>query len=351
MWLMSKYLLGRNEEYLDNSGSFATDVGMSSGILRMTPSIIKPLLSWIIILPNRWHHYKCSKFLLPFVRQRMADSNEARAQNKKGAKAKDFTTWYLEEIANHPDPKERTAEKAVMRLMTVNFAAIHTSTFTATNVFFDLISSPNAAESIKEIREEVLQVLSENDGKWDKDAVARLIKTDSAVRESLRISTFLSTGMDRKVVSPDGITMPDGLHLPTGSRICTSPYAIHHDDSIYDNAASYDPFRFSRLRSSAANTKVPSDGLERGEQKDLTKFLESKNLSIVTTSDTFLPFGHGRHACPGRFFAAAEMKLLLAYIILNYDIKLLNTRPPNVYIGSAILPPMKATISVKRRQH
>ncbi|KUJ14117.1 cytochrome P450 [Mollisia scopiformis] len=340
--------LCRNEEYLVNAGKFATDIAVTGAVMRSIPGIIKPLLAWIVILPNRWHLYKCSKHLLPFVRQRIADLS-ARRQGESKAGLNDFTTWYLDEVADHPDAAERAPEKVVKRLMTVNFAAIHTSTFTATNIIFDLLSSPNAAENIQEIREEMLHVLSEHGGKWDKNAVAQLVKTDSAVRESLRISTFMSHGMDRMVVSPDGVTMQDGLHLPAGSRIATSTFAIHHDDDIYENSRTYDPFRFSRIRETATMTKTTQGN--GGEQKDFTKLLESKNLSTVTTSDTFLSFGHGRHACPGRFFAATEMKLLLACIILNYEFKALEARPPNQYIGGAILPPMQATISIKRRQH
>jgi cytochrome P450 len=61
-------------------------------------------------------------------------------------------------------------------------------------------------------------------------------------------------------------------------------------------------------------------------------------------------FGHGRHACPGRFFAATEMKLLVAYIMMNYDVKPLTIRPPNSFIAGSIIPPMKKTISVRRKK-
>ena len=39
-----------------------------------------------------------------------------------------------------------------------------------------------------------------------------------------------------------------------------------------------------------------------------------------------MSFGFGRHACPGRFFAANEMKLIMARLLLDYDIKM----PPGV---------------------
>jgi cytochrome P450 len=35
-----------------------------------------------------------------------------------------------------------------------------------------------------------------------------------------------------------------------------------------------------------------------------------------------MSFGFGRHACPGRFFAANEIKLILSRILLDYDIKM-----------------------------
>ncbi|KAE8444351.1 hypothetical protein EG329_000661 [Mollisiaceae sp. DMI_Dod_QoI] len=345
--------LCRNDEYLNNAGQFSTDIAISGALIRLIPSFLKPLLAWIVLLPNRWHLYKCSKYLVPFIRQRIADLNNARETGATKEQWNDFTTWYLEEVADNPDPTLRSPEKVMKRLMTINFAAIHTSTFTATNMLFDLLSSPNAADNLEEIREEILQVMAENNGKWDKNSIAKLIKVDSAIRESLRISTFMTHGMDRMVVKPEGVTMQDGQHLPRGTRISTATYSIHHDDRMYHNPEIYDPFRFSRIREVTENSKAQANGTEAtngGVQKDFTKLLESKNLAMVTTSDTFLAFGHGKHACPGRFFAATEMKLLLAYIILNYEVKTFDSRPPNIFIGESILPPMKATISVKRRK-
>jgi len=338
--------LCRNDEYLDSAGGFAQDIPISAALIRMIPKILKPFLSWIPLLSNRWHLYKASKYLLPFIRNRVAELDAAKAAGEK-VQWNDFTGWYLKTVADHPDPAERTPEKLVKRLMVINFAAIHTSTFTATNILFDLFSSPTAEADVKEIREEIETVLAESNGKWNKDAVAKLIKTDSAVRESLRISTFMSHGMDRMVVDPKGVTMSDGLHLPQGTRIGTSTYSIHHDNNVYENAKTYDAFRFSRVRAGAAKSSTANGAMNK---EYLAKVLEAKNLSTVTTSDTFLSFGHGRHACPGRFFAATEMKLLLAYIIMNYDVKPFEKRPENTFLAGSILPPMKATISVKRRK-
>ncbi|PMD30345.1 cytochrome P450 [Hyaloscypha variabilis F] len=345
--------LCRNDDYLGPAGSFANDVALSGTLLKLVPAIFQPLVAWIFVLPNRYHLYKASKYLIPFVKQRIQDLKDAERSGIPREDLNDYTTWHIQEV--EMDAVENTPQKIALRIMTVNFAAIHTSTFTATNILFDIYSSPLADIYVKEIREEVEQALLESGGKWDKNTIAKLIKTDSAVRESLRISTFMTTGMDRVVVDPHGATMSNGLHLPQGTRLGTSTYSIHHDDSIYDNAMTYDAFRFSRPREAAiAAGKVRSEGEEKMQcsvkKEDLAKLLEAKNLATVTTSDTFLSFGHGRHACPGRFFAATEMKLLVAYIMMNYDVKPLAVRPPNTYIAGSIIPPMKDIVSVRRRK-
>lgn len=63
--------------------------------------------------------------------------------------------------------------------------------------------------------------------------------------------------------------------------------------------------------------------------------------------------GHGLHACPGRFFASNEIKLLLSHLILNYDIKLKDgetARPPNTYNDTTISPNVSAELLFKKRQ-
>ena len=62
------------------------------------------------------------------------------------------------------------------------------------------------------------------------------------------------------------------------------------------------------------------------------------------------PFADWITQSPGRFLAATEMKLLLAQILLNYDVEPLATRPENRWIADMMLPPMEATIKIKRRK-
>ena len=55
---------------------------------------------------------------------------------------------------------------------------------------------------------------------------------------------------------------------------------------------------------------------------------------------------------PGRFFAANELKAMLAYIVVNYDLKIAEDgeRPPNMYIGANVVPSPKGEILFRKRK-
>jgi cytochrome P450 len=62
-------------------------------------------------------------------------------------------------------------------------------------------------------------------------------------------------------------------------------------------------------------------------------------------------FGYGRHACPGRFFAANEIKLILARMILDFDMKMpdgVTERFENIKIAGNVIPDTKKEVLFKR---
>lgn len=76
---------------------------------------------------------------------------------------------------------------------------------------------------------------------------------------------------------------------------------------------------------------------------------ESRHLA-ATPDETYLPFGYGQHACPGRFFAINELKVLLAYIICNYEFKTTDgRRPGNFFFGLGVIPNPSAQLLFKAR--
>ena len=343
--------------------AFTQDIPLSAQIIKLFPSFLKPIIGPIVTLPNRYHLRQCAKYTVPIVKQRLADMEKKRQNPDHTYEIpNNFLTWQIRNAMKRCDAIEQTPEILSHRLLVLNFAAIHTSTFTVTNTLIDLFSSPPEKGYLEGIREEAQRVLNEGNGVWTKAGLAKMIRVDSAVRESMRLSGFSSRGLVRKVMSDGGITLEDGLHLSKGTNIGLSAYSVHHDETIFEDPMAYDAFRFSRPREAFATSqgisiddltaedKPLANGAATEKGDNLAEVLKHKNLSMVSTSDTFLPFGHGRHACPGRFFAANELKLLIAYMVLNYEVKPLAVRPLNTWLGDTVLPPMRTKVQVRRRK-
>jgi hypothetical protein len=45
-----------------------------------------------------------------------------------------------------------------------------------------------------------------------------------------------------------------------------------------------------------------------------------------------------------------ELKMLLAYIVMNYEVEVLKERPENMWLGTSIIPNPKAGLRVRRRE-
>jgi cytochrome P450 len=113
-------------------------------------------------------------------------------------------------------------------------------------------------------------------------------------------------------------------------------YPVHQDPDIYEQPEKFYPFRFSKVRTGP-------DG------KDA-----NPTLSFVSTSSTYLPFGHGKHACPGRFLVDFEMKMILYHVLNRFDIELLpehnGVRPESQWITEAVMPPVGVKLRFKKRE-
>jgi cytochrome P450 len=65
---------------------------------------------------------------------------------------------------------------------------------------------------------------------------------------------------------------------------------------------------------------------------------ENKHL-FVSVGEKNLAFGYGRHICPGRYVAHIIIMLMMAEVLLNYDVKNHEGqgRPKNVEVGPMVL--------------
>ncbi|KAK4164098.1 cytochrome P450 [Cladorrhinum sp. PSN259] len=327
----------RDPELVNSGMAFAVDIPLSGAIMNLFPQPLRPLVAPLVTLPNRIHTRRFRKILVAEIDRRLCDYDrrQANPEDKSlGPEPNDFLQWSLQQAKAGGDPFMWRKETLADRVLIVNFAAIHTTSFASTWAIFDLVCSPS--EQLDELRDEITSVLAANDGKWTKRTLAQLEKLDSALRESARLSSILTVGLGRFVTSEDGLTTPSGVHLPKGAHITVPVYSVLRDDTVYEEADTYKPLRFYEQ-----NNKMRSDASVK----------RASASTLPTTSPDFLVFGHGKHACPGRFFAAAELKILLAYAILHYDFERPPTKPEGPWLAFTRVPPTKAAIRVRKRQN
>ena len=98
----------------------------------------------------------------------------------------DYIQWHIEESYKRNDALERDPDIINARVMMVNMVAIHTSTITIFNTLVDLFSCPDTEEFVDGLREECDHILSTDDGVWTKSGLSKMLRIDSAVRESMR---------------------------------------------------------------------------------------------------------------------------------------------------------------------
>jgi cytochrome P450 len=102
----------------------------------------------------------------------------------------------------------------------------------------------------------------------------------------------------RRVALRD-LHLSDGTVVPKGEMLAVSTHRFW-DPNVHDNPQEFDAYRWLRLG-------------QRPGRENLAQ--------LISTSPDHLGFSHGLHACPGRFFAAKEVKMALVHLLFKYEWK------------------------------
>ncbi|KAK5167155.1 uncharacterized protein LTR77_007885 [Saxophila tyrrhenica] len=322
--LSSRVFLGkdlcRDPAWLNISKNYTVDVFMAANLMRLVPGPLRPLLYWFIPTNTRLRREvrDARQLILPEVERRRKRAEDALEAGEKPPKTADTIGWMVE-IAQ----ARGRAVDYVPAQLSLTMAAIHTTTETTTKCILQLCDTP---EIVQPLREEVIQVLREEG--WTKVALGKMRLLDSFLKEVQRTHGLATTSMNRLV--KNDIILSDGTKLPKGSRILV-PDDRTHDPSIFPEPEKFDVSRFLTLREQSGG--------------------ESKHQFVTTTSD-HLGFGHGQHACPGRFFASNEMKIALSFILLRYDLKFPDGegRPKDLAFETANMTAPNLKVQIRRRK-
>lgn len=309
----------RDPDYIKITTEFTKNVTRDAIWLHAIPSTLRPIAARL------FGHLEpatrgAMKILGPIIQHRLEMDDKYGPGWPNADRPNDMISWLLDEARGHP--KRRTVRQLTRQILNVNFGALHTTTQGFLHALYNLAAN---LEYVEPLREEIESVVK-TEG-WTKAAMGKMVKLDSFYKESSRIMPLVAAGVVRQVLKD--FTFSDGSTVPAGTLVGIPVLAEHHDEASYANPSVFDPFRFSRMREEAgAGTKH----------------------QMVTLSADFLTFGIGRHACPGRFFAADVQKLLLAHVIVTYDLKFEDgMRPQDEWLALMASPNKTAEIMFRRR--
>ncbi|KAI1372195.1 cytochrome P450 [Hypoxylon crocopeplum] len=308
--------LCKDEKYIKSLEGQSIAFFSGSTLISMIPGLLRPIAGYLVRLWCIYYARKITKICAPYIEQRISETMGAKAATSSSQRpVKDGLQLIIDEAISRDDITQLSVKLITDRLLITNNGTLHGVAFTVHHALLSLVSSEPSLGYIEALREECRNVLSDASRKWSLEAVRKLRLVDSTIRESMRIVPFGSVAMARTVIDPQGISIDhDGssVLIPQGTKLALPIENIHYDENIYPQAQQFNPFRFVNFE--------PQDGESKGQRY------------TTTADDQFFGFGTSKNPCPGRFFAVHEIKLIIAYILLNYDIESakLNYQPSNL---------------------
>lgn len=317
----------RNEAWMDTSINFAIHIFLALVKLQFFPAWLRPIGQYLVsdLGKLRQDTARAQQMLVPIIEERLRDM-ECPSYRRPD----DLIQWMLDAL---PAGERRDYLAQAELQLILSAASIHTTNNLLVDCMYDLAAHPDVAAYLRAEATAVLEGPTTTDpatgaGWARKDSMAKLKRLDSFMKEVQRVSGNV-TSFIRKVRQP--ITLSDGTFLPAGTKLLAPQCGISNDPRYYPDPEVFDALRFWKMR----------------QRSDA----DANRFQFTSMSDTNMNFGAGKHACPGRFFAGNEVKMILAYFLINYDIKLKDgeSRPKGMMLMMSKTPDPNAEILFRRR--
>lgn len=310
--------LASNSEWMRICTEFQMQIYIAAGDLARYPKLLQHAIHWS--LPScqklRADIKQARAIFEPFLEERRRAKRKAVEAGEKPPVYDDLAGWLEEGSRN------RKYDETLGQLLNAQASCLGASDLLPT-ILINIAQDRSLAQ---QLREEILDVVG-TEG-LTPESLSRLDLMDSVAKESSRmrlihsgkIQEIDSTGarflrcpkdylsltcrslVGLKRYAEKNITLSDGFTIPKGSVTAIAMENMW-DEAIYSDALVFHGDRFLRQR------------LLPGQERDARS---------TTVGSDYLGFGLGRHACPGRFYAASMMKLVLCHILLKYDIASVN---------------------------
>lgn len=264
--------LAHNDEWQNLITSHTTSIFNAARALRSCPASLRPLLHWF--LPD------CKA-----CRQQLAQTREKLARYKlRDEDMNSVLAW----------TKDNKSPDAAVIQLALAAGAIHTSSQLLQQSVLDLaLASEKQPQVIDDLRKEIETVLDESNGKIVPASIAKLSFLDACIKETQRLKPQTLNNLERTALK--NVTLPNGEIISKGTQVTIPSQPMWSTEQWGDDAGMWNPYRYHSV---------------------------AEKMNLVSSNNKHYAFGMGRFICPGRFFVAAEIKVLLVKVLMGSNLRI-----------------------------
>ncbi|GBM39629.1 Cytochrome P450 3A25 [Araneus ventricosus] len=169
------------------------------------------------------------------------------------------------------------------------------------------------------VHEELVEAVKQSNGELTYETLQSVKYLDNVISETLRL--YPPAIRAERMAFEDYELGDTGIIIPKGTIVTIPIYAMHRDPEVFPDPEKFDPDRWTA---------------EESQKRD---------------QFAYLPFGAGPRNCVAMRFALIELKVCLAYTILNFKInKSPQTKVPlEFYLGQGVLQPKDVVVAMEER--
>lgn len=184
-------------------------------------------------------------------------------------------------------------EQIGIEISNLTFAAVDTTSTTVTYCLYQLACHPDWQ---RKVREEVLA----SDAKETMFSYAKTVQhlpiLDAVLQETLRMHPVVPGGLPRMTTSTE--TLIEGVTLPPKMMVSVQGYTVQRDPTVFADQDRFHPTRW-----------IEADKETLAEMREMMLVWGGKG-------------GAASRMCPGQYMATMEMKLLLARVVAEFEVRL-----------------------------
>ncbi|EJD37774.1 cytochrome P450 [Auricularia subglabra TFB-10046 SS5] len=221
-----------------------------------------------------------------------------KAQLAAGTARHSMTSNLLSsDFDGRPIPEDVIKNSAGM----VYFAGADTSVVTMNSFVMAMVKHPDIQ---RKAQQEVDAFLESQGGRLPRiDDREAMPYVEGVLRECMRMYPPLPLGVVHRLMEDDEY---EGMLIPANSLVISNAWAMLHDAAYYPSPHSFAPERY-----------IGADG----------------RIDPAVLDPRAICFGFGRRICPGRYFADAEVWLMLTSVLYCFDVS-----PAKGENGAGIMP-------------